>query len=310
MEQKTKRLAELDIFRGFLVLGMIVFHSWLHLYEEKIPEAYFHFVPTGFVLFAGILIGKVLSGRKTSFQIYTRGLKLFIIFLLLNVPFWIVGKISLYRIAVSFIQGNPTFSSFEILLPIALTIISAPFFLKLRPPSLFFLIGLLGLGMLDLFQYFPYTVKFFIIGVMGIFFGRSDLLNYFLRAEKDKLRICISFFLSAILVLSLPSLPLSWSLQMILTLSLFLWVPYVLEKIPGMRSMLMNFGKYSLILYIFHVVLIQSLKHFPLFVTRSPLILFSEIIGVTLICVLVVSVLEAGRKKSPSVEKAYRIFFQ
>ena len=308
--ENSKRNIALDIFRGFLVLGMIVFHARLHLFASEIPEVVLYFIPTGFVLFAGILVGAILGKRKSTHQLVARGAKLILLFLILNFPFWWADRMSIIEMISLLIIGNPEYSAFEILVPIGLTIIVAPFLLRFKKPLLFFGITFALLVLLDVNQFFPFTLKFFLVGLQGVFLGQHSLRNMFLSLENNATTIALSVVFSIILIFLFFVFKSSWSLQVLFTLTLSIWIPPLIYSIPKGSVGLEVLGQYSLILYFFHVIIIKIFSQFEFFITNSFFFLGLEIILVTLLCFLFLELLLLLKWKFPFLRKTYELAFK
>jgi hypothetical protein len=305
-ENPPGRIGAFDVYRGILVIGMIVFHTWFHLFDGSPPSILFHWVPSGFVLCTGILLGMVLSQKKTGSQIFWRGLKLFLIFLALNIPVWIYEKISFYRISVSFIMGNASFSSFEILLPIAITIMISPLLLRFRWIWIGSFLAFLGLFLLDIFQYFPFTLKFLLIGILGIFLGRIPIFRGILQRNSSSKFGLITLCLLILLLLSL-AFPTSWTIPMLLSIFLLLGISSFQNS--GSQTLIF-FGQYSLILYIFHVALLQILKQFSFFHTTSVPFLIGEMVFLGIFCTIFLYFLRALIVKYDFWRKTYSLLWQ
>lgn len=302
-----QRIITLDIFRGILVLGMIVFHSSFHLFNGEVNQNLFHWVPTGFVLFAGILIGNVLRDRKTTEYFFYRGLKLLLFVALLNLPLWIRYEVPPVEIMRLFLLGNPSFSAFEILIPIALVIMTAGVLLRIpRLIGIVFFTSILLL--MDVLQSHHFTFKFYTIGALGVFLGQMNVSPLLLSFSK-KTGALFAAIGSFLLFYLLSVIPAVWTLQVILALLLFGWLPFFLQKNKKLESFCVLLGKYSLFLYIFHVAVIRVLALLSIFPITHQVILWGEIVILSFLCWIVVYWLDMLRQRYSWLNTTYRSIF-
>ena len=123
---------------------MVVYHA-MNIFSTAGPDeyAYVRFVSGSFILMSGYIVARFdgprfkADWRGTSRRLVARGLKLLVLFTLLNLlinltgignpdkaQFGIQGYISsLFEVYVS---GEPRYASFQILLPIAYLLVAAP----------------------------------------------------------------------------------------------------------------------------------------------------------------------------------------
>ncbi len=304
------RIQSLDTSRGVLVCGMIVFHVLLHLYQGSVRAAFLAFIPAGFLLFSGVLVSNVLQERKTTFQIVVRGTKLLVLFLLCNLILWLHSPFPLKEMAMSLIYANPQTMSFEILVPIAWTVILSPVFLRLHP-RFTSISALSGLLMLDLTQTFPFTLKFFIIGVLGIGIGKQRILRFLSTDDRmsDRNAIIVALF-SAILYMLLGMWNhSSWVLQTFFVVVAFSSLPTFIVRSHRLASALSLLGRHSLFLYVFHVMLIASLSRLFHVSTHSMLAIVVIALAVTAVCLLVAWVVSALTNRFTSLRTLYRFVF-
>lgn len=148
--QAGARIGALDWTKGALVLCMVAYHAINYSAFRRTAFIALGFLPPSFILIAGFLVGQVYAKKysldtwKPYARLLVRGLKLLLLFLVLNVAYCIVRKKDLVdglwefadRTGTIFISGNNREGNregiFEVLLPIAYFLILAPGLLWLR----------------------------------------------------------------------------------------------------------------------------------------------------------------------------------
>ena len=139
----------LDLVKGELVVVMAIYHA-MNLFTSAGPNelAYVRFVSGSFVLLSGFICARSYETplkshwRNTSRVLVLRGLKLLALFTVLNLLINLTGvgnptkgPLGLHqywdRLFEIYVQGQPTFASFQILLPIGYIFIAAPIVLRL-----------------------------------------------------------------------------------------------------------------------------------------------------------------------------------
>ena len=140
----AERIDPLDWTKGALVLFMVVYHSINYSVFRSMAFQFLPFLPPSFVMIAGIVVGSVYAARydldswKPYARLMLRGIKLFLLFAVLNVGFCILlersfaGGLSEFssRAGMVFLSGNGRDGIFEVLLPIAYFLLLAPVLLS------------------------------------------------------------------------------------------------------------------------------------------------------------------------------------
>ena len=288
---------------------MIVFHVLLHMYSEKMPDAALIIIPAGFVLFAGVLIGRLLAGRKTWFQLSSRGLKLLLLFLAINSISVLSHRMSVSAFAVTLFSLDPSVVSFEILVPIGWTIVAAPIFLQL-PPALIIIVAFGFLLGFDAYQWFPYAPKFFLIGCLGLGLGRQASLWPLLEQPRSWSTIVVAAIISILFYCFLVTvLPNSLVIQVMVLLSVYLWLPRWIVLMPLFATFMRLFGRYSLLLYLFHVTLISLAARLPVTHTSSIPVVLLEIVAVVIASAVFAMGVNAMVRRIPLAKRMYRLVF-
>lgn len=143
---RSGRINALDWTKGMLVLFMVVYHGINYSVFRPVAFQYLAFLPPSFILIAGFIVGHVYAAKydlkslTPYLRLGVRGLKLLVLFALLNLAFIIVRERSLYhgfwefgvRFEDIFLLGNGRVGIFEVLLPIAYFLLLAPLLLWSR----------------------------------------------------------------------------------------------------------------------------------------------------------------------------------
>lgn len=142
---------DLDFLKGFLVLAMLLYHmvsalkisvSWYNPLLHHVPGL-LNFVSGSWVFVSGVIVARyyqpkfALAPLANTQRLWIRGIKLLLIFLILNYLIYRLGlkpgvKFNLDTLIQIFMQGGGYLSSFEILIGIAYVLIIAPLILVLR----------------------------------------------------------------------------------------------------------------------------------------------------------------------------------
>ncbi len=139
----------LDLVKGALVVLMVVYHA-MNIFSTAGPHeyAYVRFVSGSFVLMSGYIVARFHEARfkadwrGTSRRLVVRGLKLLMLFTLLNLLINLTGignpnkvQLGIQRFMSTlfevYVAGEPAHASFQILLPIAYLLVAAPALLML-----------------------------------------------------------------------------------------------------------------------------------------------------------------------------------
>ncbi len=140
------RIGALDWTKGALVVCMVAYHAINYSAFRPMGFKALGFLPPSFILIAGFLVGQVYATKysldtwKPYARLLVRGLKLLLVFLVLNVTNCIILKRDIVdglwefadRAETIFVSGNNRQGIFEVLLPIAYFLILAPGLLWVR----------------------------------------------------------------------------------------------------------------------------------------------------------------------------------
>ena len=283
----TQRISALDFTKGALVLIMVLYH-WINYFIGPDWEyyRYLRFLTPSFIFITGFMVSHVYlakydpADRRLSQRLFTRGLKLLAIFLVLNVArVFIVPVLATGVIAgnlldpknmfIVFVSGNlpiagGKLTSFTILVPISYALMfSGALMLPYRfyrytfhvvcmlLLSSILILGLLGEESLNL--------ELFTVGMLGVLIGFLPIaaINDFVR-HPYLLAFAYLCYTVAITIWNVP-FPL-----LIVGVSLNVAVIYLMgasgSESGRIKSEVILLGKYSLFGYISQIAVLQILS--------------------------------------------------
>lgn len=266
-----------DAVRGVLVVLMVVYHVLsITTTAEADAFRYIRFLSGSFLLISGFVVVRfmwerfALAPRDTSLRLVQRGLKVLLIFAVLNLAIHASGfgnaaKTQLgaqgfvQNAATIFLRGDGQLSSFLILLPIAYLLMLAPLFLMLAQQGSALVPGALLLGALawaggsaDIAP----VAGFLPIGLCGLCLGTPALARRLVGAGRVGLLASVLGLLSALwLAGRYGGHPLLYCIGVAFVLRFMhdavRWLP---ERWLGLAALV---GRYSLPAYIVQILLIQ-----------------------------------------------------
>lgn len=266
---QNTRIASYDIFRGVLLLGMVIFHILVNFTNVQFNQKLFYWVPLGFILFLGIILHNFLKNK--TLKKFKLSIKLLIIFIVGNIPNFLDKNISF----LNFILGDSSLFSFEILMPIVLVILISPLLDKIKYGKFFLCISFITLIVLNYLNIDFYNINFFIYGVAGYFIASIFNLDNLL---KNKLYVPVSIVFSVGGFLVTQYCQFFDFVIILQVLGMYFLTNYLLKN----NSILFKLGKHSLFLYVAHIVLIKILSNYYSIYNFSELIVFSSLFFVVL----------------------------
>jgi peptidoglycan/LPS O-acetylase OafA/YrhL len=324
----------IDFTKGALVLFMVLYH-WLNYFLGPHGQYYdyLRFLTPSFIFITGFMISQIQlrryenSGRSLPKRLFVRGLKLLIVFLVLNAlvyaalsrlqisyPLW--GKSlrsfswAAFVVGASRAPDGQKTVMFNILVPIAyLLIVSAAAVLTRHVRYAFYctLSLLVAAGILMRFSHLENMyLDLLMIGVLGVvigFAGRDQLAlatghPYILTAL-----YCV--FLGAITIWGVP-LPLEIA-SVILTTALLYTLGGRLGTTGTRRTILL--GKYSLLGYIAQIAILQGLRRVPWFSQHGIGASLAALLLGVLLTVATVEAVDIARQRSKIANDLYRLAF-
>jgi hypothetical protein len=321
------RLQALDFTKGALVLLMIVYHSINYFHNDYTWTQYLRFLPASFILISGFLISHIYLGRSsaTAAQLFvrltSRGSKLLVLFLLLNLPFLVAGilKGSSPDLVFSawvdglFLPQEGKSAAFHILLPISyLLLCGALLVFCYKKTGWVFYVLLFGTvaAVLAVQQFGNSNVVIdaLLIGLLGCVAGLSP------TAALNRMAV-YRFVLTGATVAYYVLMPRLGSSRVAEIVGCFL--PVMLIFAFGLQiaekklaDVILLFGKYSLVAYIVQIGWLQIIRAF----LRKLDVSWPVALGVGFVACLVLSavsvyVLDALVKRVQVVQRLYRLVF-
>ncbi len=333
---KAERISALDFTKGALVLIMVLYH-WIN-YFIGLQWAYYRylrFLTPSFIFVTGFMISNVYLSKydptdpRLSKRLFTRGLKLLTIFLVLNLArTFIVSAMGTgvvlenlqdaRNIFTVFISGNlqavgGKLISFSILVPISyLLMLSGALMLPYRfyrytfhVVCVFLLLSIVVLGFISVQS--P-NLELITIGMLGALTGFMPIeaINDFVR-QSYMLGLAYLCYTIAITIWNVP-----FSLQMV-GVPLNLMVIY-LVGISGsdsgkIRSEVILLGKYSLFGYISQIAILQILAASLHHINFGFAVLSASFVAAFALTIISVEVVDRLRTRVASIDRLYKAVF-
>ncbi len=244
---QKQRIQSYDIYRGLLLAGMVIFHIITNLTSLSFEQRFFYWIPMGFIVFLGVILGRFLKNRTNKKLILA--LKVLACFLIFNIPNYLKSEFNFFEL----IKGNQVIFSFEILLPMALLILlSIPLDRLVKFAHYGTLISLAAITVLNLAGFYSYNLAFLLYGLVGYFISlKLDLHS--LAAEQEN-----SQSLLALLICIIPFIILAFG-----HFYDFLFIPqifaayYLIVRILPQERFLSFLGRNSFTIYVGHIFIIK-----------------------------------------------------
>jgi len=333
---QTTRIPALDFTKGALVLLMVLYH-WINYFIGPQWEYYFYlrFLTPSFIFITGFLVSNVYLAKYTATdprlakRLFTRGFKLLLIFLSLNIlrlfiaP--VLGSAALVRTSFSasdyfsvFVSGNlpvvgSKLASFSILVPISyLLMFSGILMVPYRKYKYtfhfvcaFLILCVLVLG---LNGERSYNLEFLTIGMLGVVTGflPTTTINSVIRHPFMLVAAYVCYDI-AITIWNVP-FPL-------LVVGVFLSVMaiYVIGNLGSksgiVKSQVILLGKYSLFGYIVQIAILQLLRAGFRLVDYGVWVLVTSLIAAFILTLVSVQLVDRARARNARVDTLYRAVF-
>ena len=333
---KSQRIPALDFTKGTLVLIMVLYH-WVNYFigNQWGYYRYLRFLTPSFIFITGFMISNIylskyaVADARLSRRLFTRGLKLMAIFLVLNLsrifvaPLLGIGVFSrnmldLGNIFTVFVSGNLAVTgeklvSFSILVPISyLLMFSGALMLAYRLYRYTFhlvcAVLLLCIAMLGVAGTGSYNLEFITIGMLGVLTGfiPTETINHFVR-HPYMLALAYVGYAIAITIWDVP-FPL-----LIVGVFLSLAVIYLIGASGGesgtTRSEIILLGKYSLFGYISQIAILQILGVGFRHVNLGIAVLGISFFAAFAFTILSVEAINRARARTASIDRLYKTVF-
>lgn len=329
----TRRISALDFTKGTLVLVMVLYH-WLNYFvgAQGPFYRYLSFLPPSFICITGFLIAQVylskgrINDSRLPRRLMVRGLKLLIIFIILN-----VGIISLIpavhnerhkfdsfsvgNLESVFVTGNMAGGrtvAFYVLVPISyLLLLSAFLVIAHRHHQQAFhamtIICLLAISVLSLNGLKSGNLELLTIGLLGTSIGHIsiDKINLLLK-HPFTVVVAYLFYAAAITLWNVP-----YPLQVagvLLTLILLYLAGTVSGDSGKVQRSLIMLGKYSLFGYIAQIAILQLLRR-SLHMELEAWALGASFLAAIALTLVAVKAVDRARSMSAFVNRLYGAVF-
>ena len=333
---QTDRDIDLDIVKGFLVVGMVLFHvgtfsivssQWKHLAIGVLLS----FVSGSWVFLAGYVVGYHYAPRyrtnraQIARRLVSRGLKILLLFMVVNTLIYLAGlaksswSLSLDHMTTVVLRGGGNLSSFEILVGIGLLLLLAPvfleFFLRFHVLSFCLLVASALPGSFG-FNYAP-NVWMLICGACGIWIGLalSGEVGSRLRDARRGTVVLLAMLFGVVSHFWLFYFGASRQDIIIYLLGVvtvngfvYFYLSSIIERFEFLSYIIVLLGRYSLFSYLWQMGIIWGLIYSILYFNISP-IYFRDVLVVLVLLVLSVVSLDYLRRRLSSLDELYRIIF-
>jgi hypothetical protein len=323
------RVAALDLTKGILVVFMVLYHSLNYTTDYTLAFKFLAFLPPSFIIITGFLIGDYGRTRREGDatgdrRLLMRGLKLLILFTALNVAAKLAVRGNLHggesnlvqfwtRWPETYVSGDGRLAAFDVLLPIAYLLLTAPIILRLDRlhPLVLPVITIAVLGVCALLEArnaLWLNAHFYSAGIVGILLGRISL---------SRMNVLARFWGAAVGGYAFyfwigHTFGQNYLLQMTGALLALAAIFGLFANRSADQPLLRGInllGRYSLVGYIAQIGILQILVR----ITGRPepasldfWILVVATLGLTYFSVWVIEVM---RRRSPEVDGAYKAVF-
>jgi peptidoglycan/LPS O-acetylase OafA/YrhL len=276
--QGTSRDLPLDFVKGMLVIVMVIYHV-MNIFSTASAEAYgyIRFVSGSFIFISGYIISTFYEQKfqkdriGTSERLVARGLKLLLIFTILNILIHLTGfgnpdkteigmQKYLNNLLTIYILGDSRYASFQILIPISYLLILSPVFLLLHESRKFLtLVSLMVAFCFSFLDIKSFNIGFVIIGIIGISIGM--VMNKLEVSFVIKSRpIIFSCLLPCIYLMGyMDRNVMTYSIGIMIVIKLFYDIGKTAELGNHINKAIILFGQYSLLCYIVQIIFLQGL---------------------------------------------------
>ena len=333
---KGQRIAALDFTKGALVLIMVLYH-WINYFIGPQWEyyQYLRFLTPSFIFITGFMISNVYLSKysaadpRLSKRLFTRGLKLSVIFVVLNVARILIvpllgtgvlmeNPLSLTNLFTIFVSGNlyvvgGKLVSFSILVPISyLLMVSGALMLPYRIYRYTFhvvcVLLLLSILILGLIGIRSQNLEFVTIGMLGVLTGFKPIatIGDFVR-HPFMLALAYVCYVIAISIWDVP-FPL-----LIVGVCLSVAIIYLVgasgNESGTIRSEVILLGKYSLFGYISQIAILQILKAGLRHVELGFALWGVSFVAAFALTMISVEVVDRVRARAVSMDRLYKAIF-
>jgi peptidoglycan/LPS O-acetylase OafA/YrhL len=333
---KSQRIPALDFTKGALVLIMVLYH-WVNYFigpQWKYYE-YLRFLTPSFIFISGFMISHVYLSKyaaadhRLSKRLFTRGMKLLAIFVVLNLFRGVIVPVlgtdvvaqhlpSLAELFTVFVSGNfqvvgTKLVSFPILVPISYLlmlsgVLVVPYRFYRPTFGLACALFLLSIFLLGLSGNRSFNVEFIAIGLLGVLAGFIPATSIGVIGRYRYLLACAYLlYLTAITIWNVPFLLLI--VGVLLSLTIIYLIGDQGSESGVVQSEVNLLGKYSLLGYISQVAILQILSAGFHRVNLGSAALPVSFLLAFMLTIGSVEAVDRARAKSASVDRLYKAVF-
>lgn len=324
----ASRNGPLDFIKGFLVLGMIVFHSINYFAFDLSPLLlYIKFVSGGFIFISGYVVATFYAAKwaadplRSAVRLWIRGFKLVALFTVINLSISLLSIRNFNTVQFGleqfvdrafdiYVIGSGKYVAFEILLPIGYLLLLSPIILWLQRWRTLLLGALVLIFALTLFlRWHLNNFALLLVGASGM------LMGLFLPpdriASRGHWRVSVPAFL--LVVAALPWLRNSlagYTLYIVAVLKCVADLSLLLSARSPARRLIVFCGEYVLFCYLTQILILQAIFRLAWPHRQSPVLAVALIVVVTgFLMLLGAGAMATARRRFRFVDGAYRFVF-
>ncbi len=275
------RLATLDLTKGWLVVLMVLYHTFNYSTQYELGFRYLAFLPPSFILITGMMLTQVYAprysrGEAVDRRLLVRGAKLVLLFTALNVALRLtlssahsggLLRASVWDEVVSvFVVGNGYGVAFDVLLPIGYVLLLAPAIVRLNVAGSMVLpvcatAVACAVTWLE-WRYGSYTnLSLVSVGVAGALLGRAPVADDMERSAAAPLAI-ISALVCVVTTARAADTTLAYLVQSAAAISAVAALSFGSRAVhvpAWVSSPVALLGRYSLLSYILQIAVLHAL---------------------------------------------------
>ncbi len=325
----SSRLAALDIGKGLFVLTMVFYHSLNYSSEYFLAFRYMSFLPPSFIFITGYLVIALYPARyaenrrKMYVRLISRGVRLILIFTLLNLcglalvkrlhPLDVLAILRENSFDI-FVIGSGRSAIFEVLLPIGYFLVLSPVVLAVhawgRWPLLFAAcLGVAGTAALNRSGYSPGNLNLLMAGVLGAAAAPFVSLGHLAGNRGRLLALGAGFVVYEIAALRWGHV---FEVQLLgATLAVFvaLAAGQAVSAQAWLVQRIIVLGQYSLLAYILQIAILQVILRIVGRPVPWSLPFHFWMVVTTVLMTLAVEATVRLRRASPLSDRLYRAVF-
>jgi hypothetical protein len=327
----ASRDAALDFLKGFLVEIMVIYHIFNYYFEIRPPILlYIDFVTGSFVFISGYLVSSVYKSkyqkdlRKIFFRLFSRGGKLLLLFLLVNFAIYsaAIKNYNGYEFKMNqlitnlgsiLLAGSAKISSFELLVPIAYTLLLSSFLVLISKKTVIILpiIALVICVSLFVSQDNFFNLYYISIGLSGVALG--FFAGFIHRSSQTTLAKILSIISVIAYYLIITIRGRDNVLPYIFGIISVLYCVYSFASLFTSRNLIINIfnilGRYTLICYLAQILFLQILYRTIGGSVSTAISLSVAFLTTNLFLYIMCRVIKRLCSINKYIDKAYLLFF-